>query len=76
MSQPETLWLQVLEISCLSYELLWMYFCAYCYHFSSARYSTDGQTPGCVRCPTGFLTRETGATSEDQCEGNNILLTH
>ena len=37
-------------------------------------YSTDGQTPGCLECPGDSFSKETGATSVDQCSGIFILI--
>ena len=37
--------------------------------FLSESYSPDGQTQLCLRCPTGYIAKEEGATSADQCTG-------
>ena len=40
------------------------------YRFMSG-YSPDGQTPGCLLCPTGSWANTDGATSIEQCTGEN-----
>ena len=40
------------------------------YYYMSG-YSPDGETPGCLLCPTGSWAITDGATSIEQCTGEN-----